>query len=373
MVEQKLAAQIIGRLPVLDKFLPIWIFLAMFAGVVIGYLVPGVGPVINSLQVDSVSLPIAVGLIWMMYPPLAGVNYSDIGRVARSKKVMGTSLFLNWVVGPFLMFALAWIFLPDLPLFRNGVILIGLARCIAMVLVWNMLAGGDSEYAAVAVALNAAFQIILYSAYAYFFISVLPGWINPSSTQSVTGISPLMIARSVAVFLGIPLAMGIVTRYLLQNRKKEENWYEETFLRKLKPTALLGLLFTLVIMFSLQGGYFIHLPIDVVRVAAPLLAYFLIMFLLSFAVSSKLKFSYREAATTSFTAASNNFELAIAVAVAVFGLSSSEAFATVVGPLIEVPVMILLVYLSLWIRNTYFTSRSSNGDSFIREKSPGRV
>lgn len=372
-MHERSTKRVISRLSTLDKLLPIWIFLAMFAGVVLGYLVPEIGPVVNSLQIDSVSLPIAVGLIWMMYPPLAAVNYAEIGRVTRSRKVIGTSLILNWVVGPFLMFGLAWIFLPDMPLFRDGVILIGLARCIAMVLVWNMLAGGDGEYAAVAVALNAVFQILLYSAYAYFFISVLPGWISPSAAETIASISPLLIARSVAIFLGIPLAMGVVTRYSLQNRKKEENWYEETFLKRLKPTALLGLLFTLVLMFSLQGGYFIQLPIDVARVAAPLLAYFLIMFLFSFLLSAKMKFSYKDAATTSFTAASNNFELAIAVAVAVFGLSSSEAFATVVGPLIEVPIMIVLVYLSLWIRDRYFTIGSTGGGSLLEKNSVGEV
>lgn len=365
-------AGIISRLSVLDRFLPVWIFAAMFLGVLIGYTLPGAGPVINSFQIDSVSFPIAIGLIWMMYPPLAAVNYSELGRVTGSKRVMGLSLMLNWIVGPFLMFALAWIFLPDLPLFRDGIILIGLARCIAMVLVWNMLAGGDSEYAAVAVALNAAFQILLYSVYAYFFITILPGWISPGSSAFVSGISPWLIARSVAVFLGIPLLMGILTRYSLQNRKKDIGWYENVFLRKLKPTALIGLLFTLVVMFSLQGRYFIQLPLDLIRVAVPLLAYFFIMFILSFIISWKLSFSYQETVTTSFTAASNNFELAIAVAIAVFGLSSSEAFATTVGPLIEVPVMIGLVYLAIWLKPRLFSMwsakpESSGGDGGIRE------
>lgn len=369
MAFQNRTGRVFSGLSTLDKFLPIWIFLAMFAGVAIGYVFPGTGSFVNSLQIDSVSLPIAVGLIWMMYPPLAAVDYSRIGKVTRSKKVIGMSLILNWVVGPFLMFALAWVFLPDMPLLRDGVILIGLARCIAMVLVWNMLAGGDGEYAAVAVALNAAFQIALYSAYAYFFITVLPGWISPGSTQTISSIGPLMIARSVAVFLGIPLFMGVLTRYSLRNRKKEQNWYEDTFLKKLKPTALLGLIFTLVIMFSLQGSYFIRLPMDVVRVAIPLLAYFLLMFLLSFALSSKLGFSYKETATTSFTAASNNFELAIAVAVSVFGLGSSEAFATAVGPLIEVPVMVLLVYLSLELGKRYFTAKpGATGTNIERDR-----
>jgi ACR3 family arsenite transporter len=338
----------------LDKLLPVWIFVAMAAGVVIGYTVPQIGHLINSFKFISVSLPIAVGLIWMMYPPLAAVNYRNIGRVVTEKKMMSLSLVLNWIVGPFLMFGLAWIFLPDLPLFRDGVIIVGLARCIAMVLVWNMLAGGNSEYAAIIVALNAAFQIAFYSVYAYFFITVLPAWINPSVSATVVKINPWDVALSVAVFLGIPFAMGIATRFALQNRKREQNWYEERFLRMLKPTALIGLLFTLVIMFSLQGNYFIQLPLVLLRVAIPLVVYFIVMFVSSFLLSWKLRFSYQETVTISFTASSNNFELAIATAVAVFGLSSSEAFATTVGPLIEVPVMIGLVYVALWLKSKLF-------------------
>ncbi|MCL4518374.1 MAG: ACR3 family arsenite efflux transporter [Thaumarchaeota archaeon] len=346
--------EILGNLSILDRLLPIWIFVAMGAGVFIGFVLPQTGTIINSFQIDSVSLPIAVGLIWMMYPPLAAVNYKEIGKVRTAKRMMSVSLVLNWLVGPFVMFGLAWVFLPDLPLFRDGIIMVGLARCIAMVLVWNMLAGGDNEYAAIIVALNAAFQIALYSVYAYFFISVLPVWLNPSATATVVNINPWDIARSVAVFLGVPFAMGIVTRYSLQGRKKSENWYEEKFLKKLKPTALVGLLFTLVIMFSLQGDYFVQLPLDLVSVAIPLVVYFLVMFVLSYLLSWKLRFSYEETATTAFTAASNNFELAIATAIAVFGLSSSQAFATTVGPLIEVPVMIGLVYVSLWLKPRLF-------------------
>ncbi|MFZ0326589.1 MAG: ACR3 family arsenite efflux transporter [Nitrososphaeraceae archaeon] len=344
----------LGSLSLLDKLLPVWIFVAMAAGVVIGYTVPQIGHLINSFKFISVSLPIAIGLIWMMYPPLAAVNYRNIGRVVTEKKMISLSLVLNWTVGPFLMFGLAWIFLPDLPLFRDGVIIVGLARCIAMVLVWNMLAGGNSEYAAIIVALNAAFQIAFYSVYAYFFITVLPAWINPSVSATVVKINPWDVALSVAVFLGIPFAMGIATRFALENRKREQNWYEERFLKMLKPTALIGLLFTLVIMFSLQGNYFIQLPLVLLRVAIPLVIYFVVMFVLSFLLSWKLKFSYQETVTISFTAASNNFELAIATAVAVFGLSSSEAFATTVGPLIEVPVMIGLVYVALWLKSKLF-------------------
>ncbi|HEY7081758.1 MAG TPA: ACR3 family arsenite efflux transporter [Nitrososphaeraceae archaeon] len=344
----------LGSLSLLDKLLPVWIFVSMAAGVVIGYTVPQIGHLINSFKFISVSLPIAIGLIWMMYPPLAAVNYHNIGRVVTEKKMISLSLVLNWTVGPFLMFVLAWIFLPDLPLFRDGVIIVGLARCIAMVLVWNMLAGGNSEYAAIIVALNAAFQIAFYSVYAYFFITVLPAWINPSVSATVVKINPWDVALSVVVFLGIPFAMGIATRFALQNRKREQNWYEEKFLRMLKPTALIGLLFTLVIMFSLQGNYFIQLPLVLLRVAIPLVVYFVVMFVLSFLLSWRLKFSYQETVTISFTAASNNFELAIATAVAVFGLSSSEAFATTVGPLIEVPVMIGLVYVALWLKSKLF-------------------
>jgi ACR3 family arsenite transporter len=353
MVEDP-AKDVLKGLSLLDRLLPVWIFVAMFAGVLLGYVVPQIGPLINSFQIESVSLPIAIGLIWMMYPPLAAVNYNEIGKVRTAKKMMSLSLVLNWIIGPFLMFALAWVLLPDLPLLRDGIIMVGLARCIAMVLVWNMLAGGDNEYAAIIVALNAAFQIVFYSVYAYFFITVLPVWINPSTSATVVNINPWDIARSVAIFLGVPFAMGIATRYSLQKRKREENWYENKFLKRLKPTALIGLLFTLVIMFSLQGKYFVQLPLELIRVAIPLLVYFMVMFVASFLLSWKLKFSYEETATTSFTAASNNFELAIATAVAVFGLSSSQAFATTVGPLIEVPVMIGLVYVALWFKPRLF-------------------
>lgn len=345
--------EILGSLSILDRLLPVWIFLAMGAGVLIGFAFPQTGPLISSVQVDSVSLPIAVGLIWMMYPPLASVNYREIGKVGKAGRVMSTSLLLNWVVGPVLMFSLAWLLLPDLPLFRDGIILVGLARCIAMVLVWNMLAGGDNEYAAIIVALNAAFQIALYSAYAYFFITVLPARLDPSASRMAVGINPWDIARSVAVFLGVPLAMGMATRYAFVSRKGRR-WYEGEFLAKLKPTALIGLLFTLVVMFSLQGNYFVQLPLDLLRVSIPLVTYFVLMFVLSFLLSWRLGFSYQETATTSFTAASNNFELAIATAVAVFGLSSSQAFATVVGPLIEVPVMIGLVYVAVWLKPRLF-------------------
>ncbi|MCL5788675.1 MAG: ACR3 family arsenite efflux transporter [Candidatus Marsarchaeota archaeon] len=347
-----------GSLSILDKLLPVWIFTAMIAGVLIGDLLPGSGRLIDSFQVEGVSLPIALGLVWMMYPPLAGVNYREIGRVVTgSKKVVVYSLLLNWVVGPFLMFALAWVFLAGFPLLRDGVILVGLARCIAMVLVWNMLAGGDNEYAALIVALNAAFQIALYSVYAYFFITVLPHLLDPPASSEVVNVGALSIAESVAVFLGVPFLLGMASRYAL-TRRKGARWYQEKFLERIRPTALIALLFTLVVMFSLQGGYFVQLPLRLVRVALPLVAYFVLMFGFSYVTSWKLGFSYKDTVTTSFTAASNNFELAIAVAVSVFGLSSSQAFATVVGPLIEVPVMISLVYISLWLRPRLFAPRT---------------
>ncbi|MDG6998034.1 MAG: ACR3 family arsenite efflux transporter [Nitrososphaerota archaeon] len=354
------ARSVVNELSLLDRLLPVWIFVAMFAGVLLGYAFPEIGPLINSFQIDSVSLPIAIGLIWMMYPPLAGVNYNEIGKVKTAKKMMSLSLILNWMIGPFLMFGLAWVFLPDFPLLRDGIIMVGLARCIAMVLVWNMLAGGDSEYAAIIVALNAAFQIVFYSLYAYFFITVLPVWIDPHASATIVNINPWDIARSVAIFLGVPFTMGIVTRYSLQNRKRKDNWYEEKFLKRLKPSALIGLLFTLVIMFSLQGKYFVQLPLEIARVAIPLVVYFMVMFVASFLLSWKLKFTYEETVTTSFTAASNNFELAIAVAIAVFGLDSSQAFATTVGPLIEVPVMIGLVYVALWFKPRLFKMMSQS-------------
>ncbi len=337
----------------IDRFLPIWIFAAMGLGVAIGYALPQTGPLINSFQVGPVSLPIAVGLFWIMYPPLAAVNYKEIGKVKTAGKMMETSMFLNWVVGPIVMFGLAWVLLPDLPLFRDGVILIGLARCIAMVLMWNMLAGGDHEYAAIIVALNAVFQIAFYSILGYFFLSILPAWLDPAGTVTAISVNPLDIAFIVAVFLGVPLATGMITRYSLTNRKGER-WYEEEFLARLRPTSLIGLLFILVVMFSLRGGQFFQFPMDLLRVSIPLVAYFSIMFMLAFFLSWKLGFAYKDTVTVSFSAASNDFELAIATAVGVFGLSSSQAFAAVVGPLIEVPVMLGLVYFALWTKPKLF-------------------
>lgn len=349
---------VLSQLSWLDRLLPVWIFVAIGVGILVGDQWPQTGPWLNSLQVGSVSLPIALGLIWMIYPPLAAVNYAKLPEAAHAKRVMGLSLLLNWIVGPVLMFALAWIFLPDLPGLRDGVILVGLARCIAMVLVWNMLAGGNNEHAAILVALNAAFQIVLYSVYAYIFLTVLSGALSPAGAAVTVTVDPFSIALSVAVFLGIPLLLGFLTRTLL-TRRRGEQWYESVFLPRLAPTALIALLFTLVVMFSLQGNVIVGNPFLVVRVAVPLIAYFAIMFLSSYFLAWRLRFSYSDTVTVSFTAASNNFELAIAVAVATFGLASPQAFATVIGPLIEVPIMIGLVYLSLWLRNQLFARAMS--------------
>ena len=344
------------RLSLLDRFLPLWIFAAMALGIILGAVAPGIKDVFNALSIGTVSLPIAIGLLWMMYPVLAKVKYEELGKVAQAWEQFSVSLVLNWVIGPILMFVLAWVFLPDLPHFRTGLIIVGLARCIAMVLIWNMLAGGDSEYCAVLVALNSIFQIVMFSPLAYFFLAVVPGWFGVQGT--VVAISMLDIAKSVLIFLGIPLAAGIITRfYFLRTRGKE--WYETKLMPRLGPTAMVGLLFTIVVMFSMQGDKILAAPLDVLRVAIPLLAYFVIMFFVSFGLSLWRKFPYELAATQSFTAASNNFELAIAVAVGTFTIASQEALAAVIGPLIEVPVLIGLVYVALWIKRVWFTGVSA--------------
>ena len=338
---------IVKKLSTLDRFLPVWIFLAMALGLGLGRTWPGIGPALDRVKVDTVSLPIAIGLLWMMYPVLAKVRYGELGHVAARGKLLGLSLAFNWLVGPLLMFALAWLFLPDLPHYRTGLILIGLARCIAMVLIWNLLACGSNELAAVLVALNSLFQILFYSVLGWLFITVIPTWLGIGG--AALHISMLDIAKSVTIFLGVPLVAGALTRFILV-RRRGENWYEKVFLPRLGPTALLGLLYTIVLMFAMQGDKILAHPLDVLRIAAPLLVYFVIIFLAAFLLARKLGCSYEETTAVAFTAAGNNFELAIAVAVGVFGITSGEALAGVVGPLIEVPALIALVYLALWLR-----------------------
>ena len=344
-------APVLQRLSTLDRFLPVWIVAAMAIGLFLGRLIPGLDDALDAVTVGDVSLPIAIGLLLMMYPVLAKVRYSELDRVTGDRRLLGASLVLNWILGPALMFALAWLLLPDLPEYRTGLIIVGLARCIAMVLIWNDLSCGDREAAAVLVAINSVFQILAFAALGWFYLQLLPAWLGLSTTSAEFSVWAIVL--SVLVFLGIPLLAGFLTR-TIGERRKGRDWYEQRFLPRIGPVALYGLLFTIVMLFALQGDAITSQPWDVARIALPLLAYFFLMFGGSFLLGMRLRLGYARTATLAFTAAGNNFELAIAVAIGTFGVTSGQALAGVVGPLIEVPVLVALVYVSLWAARRFF-------------------